>query len=133
MNMKLKEELKSLRAELGTPAFDKRLEEMNGVYTSAEDKALISESVMLMLDDIGNGLDELNEELTTLEAVKSISSMISFKYIAETYFKKSKSWFSQRLNGNTVHGRKCGFNDDELHTLRLALQDISKKIGALSI
>jgi len=133
MNENLKKELGLLKAELGTPAFDKRLEKMNGVYTSAEDKALISEHVLLMLDGIGQELDEVNEELDTLEAVKSISNMISFKYIAETYFNKSKSWFSQRLNGNMVHGRKCGFNDEELRTLRFALQDISKKLGSLSI
>ena len=129
MNENLKKELELLKAELGTPAFDERLEKMNGVYTSAEDKALISEHVLLMLD----GIDEVNEELDTLEAVKGISNMISFKYIAETYFNKSKSWFSQRLNGNMVHGKKCGFNDEELRTLRFALQDISKKIGSLSI
>lgn len=133
MNENLKKELELLKAELGTPAFDKRLEKMNGVYTSAEDKALISEHVLLMLDGIGQELDEVNEELDTLEAVKSISNMISFKYIAETYFNKSKSWFSQRLNGNMVHGRKCGFNDEELRILRFALQDISKKLGSLSI
>lgn len=133
MNENLKKELELLKAELGTPAFDKRLEKMNGVYTSAEDKALISEHVLLMLDGIGSELNEVNEELDTLEAVKSISNMISFKYIAETYFNKSKSWFSQRLNGNMVHGRKCGFNDEELRILRFALQDISKKLGSLSI
>ncbi len=133
MNEKLKKELELLKTELGTPAFDEHVEKMNGVYTSAEDKALISEYVLQMLDGIGEELNEVNDELDTLEAVKSISNMISFKYIAETYFKKSKSWFSQRLNGNMVHGKKCGFNDDELRTLRFALQDISKKIGSLSI
>lgn len=133
MNTKLRKELELLKVELGTPAFDEHLENMNGVYTSAEDKALISECVMLMLDGVGEELNEVNDELNTLEAIKSISNMISFKYIAETYFKKSKSWFSQRLNGNMVHGRKCGFNDDEMRTLRYALQDISKKIGSLSI
>jgi hypothetical protein len=133
MNENLKKELELLKAELGTPAFDEHLAKMDGVYTSAEDKALISEYVLLMMDGIGKELDEVNKELDTLEAVKSISNMISFKYIAETYFNKSKSWFSQRLNGNTVHGKKCEFNDEELRTLRFALQDISKKIGSLSI
>ena len=133
MNENLKKELELLKTELGTPAFDERLEKMNGVYTSAEEKALISQHVLLMLDGIGDELDEVNKELDALETVKSISSMISFKFIAETYFKKSKSWFSQRLNGNMVHGRKCGFNEEELRTLRFALQDISKKIGSLSI
>lgn len=133
MNENLKQELTLLKNELGTPAFDERLEKMTGVYTSDEDKALITEHVHQMLDGIGAELDEVNKELDTMEAVKSISSIISFKYIAETYFKKSKSWFSQRLNGHVVHGKPCTFSEEELATLRFALQDISKKIGSLSI
>lgn len=133
MNEMLKKELDLLKAELGTPGFDEHLEKLNGLYTSDEEKALITEYVMQMLDGVGEELNEVNDELNTLESVKSISSMISFKYISETYFKKSKSWFSQRLNGNMVHGKKCGFDDNELRTLRFALQDISKKIGSLSI
>lgn len=58
MNKNLKTELELLKAELGTPAFDERLEKMNGVYTSDEDKALISEYVLLMLNDIGKELNE---------------------------------------------------------------------------
>lgn len=133
MEKNLKQELELLRDELGTPAFDERLDRMEGVYTSEEDKKLIGEYVSLMLEDIGTGVDEVNKELETLQVVKSISDMISFKYIAETYFKKSKAWFSQRLNGNVVHGKVCRFTDEEMQTLRFALQDISKKIGSLSI
>lgn len=133
MEKNLKQELELLRKELGTPAFDERLDRMEGVYTSEEDKRLINEHVKLMLDDIGTELGEVRREVDVLKAVKGISDMISFKYIAETYFKKSKAWFSQRLNGNTVHGKVCRFTDEELQTLRFALQDISKKIGSLSI
>lgn len=129
----LKQELELLRQELGTPAFDERLDRMENVYTSDEDKKLISEYVALMMGDIDMELKEVNKEIETIRTVKSISNMISFKYIAETYFKKSKAWFSQRLNGNTVHGKVCRFTDEELQTLRFALQDISKKIGSLSI
>lgn len=129
----LKQELELLRQELGTPAFDEHLDRMENVYTSDEDKKLISEYVTLMMGDIDTELKEVNKEIETIRTVKSISNMISFKYIAETYFNKSKAWFSQRLNGNTVHGKVCRFTDEELQTLRFALQDISKKIGSLSI
>lgn len=133
MDSKLKQELEMLERELGTPAFDERLDRMEGLYTSDEDKALISEYVGRMLSGIGTELQEVNKDLDTLKAVKSISEIISFKYIAETYFKKSKAWFSQRLNGNKVHGKVCSFSEEEMATLRFALQDISKKIGSLSI
>ncbi len=129
----MKEELEQLKQELGTSAFDEHLDRMKGLYTSDADKALINEYVMQMLENIGTELHEVNKELETIQAVKSISEMISFKYIAETYFKKSKAWFSQRLNGNKVHGKVCRFSDAELDTLRFALKDISEKIGSLSI
>ena len=129
----LKQELELLRQELGTPAFDEHLDRMENVYTSDEDKKLISEYVTLMMGDIDTELKEVNKEIETIRTIKSISNLISFKYIAETYFNKSKAWFSQRLNGNTVHGKVCRFTDEELQTLRFALQDISKKIGSLSI
>ncbi len=133
MEKTLKEELEQLKQELGTSAFDEHLDRMQGLYTSDADKALINEYVMQMLENIGTELHEVNKELETIQAVKSISEMISFKYIAETYFKKSKAWFSQRLNGNKVHGKVCRFSDAELDTLRFALKDISEKIGSLSI
>ena len=133
MENNLRQELELLKQELGTPAFDEHLDRMEGYYTSEEDKALINEYVQLMLADIGNELDEVKKEAEVLKTVKSISEMISFKYIAETYFNKSKAWFSQRLNGNKVHGKVCRFSEDELQTLRYALQDISKKIGSLSL
>lgn len=133
MEKDLKQELEVLRQELGTPAFDEHLDRMEGLYTSEEDKRMINEYVKLMLEDIGSELKEVRHEVEVLKAVKGISDMISFKYIAETYFKKSKAWFSQRLNGNVVHGKTCRFNEEELATLRFALQDISKKIGSLSI
>ena len=129
----LKQELELLRQELGTPAFDEHLDRMENVYTSDEDKKLISEYVTLMMGDIDTELKEVNKEIETIRTVKSISNMISFKYIAETYFNKSKAWFSQRLNGNTVHGKVCRFTDEELQTLRFALQEKKKKIGSLSI
>ena len=133
MEKTLKEELEQLKQELGTSAFDEHLDRMKGHDTSDADKALINEYVMQMLENIGTELHEVNKELETIQAVKSISEMISFKYIAETYFKKSKAWFSQRLNGNKVHGKVCRFSDAELDTLRFALKDISEKIGSLSI
>ena len=70
MNENLKQELELLKAELGTPDFDERIKRMDGLYTSVEDKALISEYVMLMLDDIDEELHEVKKELNTLEVGK---------------------------------------------------------------
>lgn len=133
MEKDLKHELELLKQEIGTPAFDEHLDRMEGIYTSEEDKRLITECVSQILDNIGTELQDVKKEVDILKSIKSISDIISFRYISETYFKKSRSWFSQRLNENVVNGTVCRFTDEELDTLRFALQDISKKIGSLSI
>lgn len=50
--------------------------------------------------------------------------------IAERYFHRSRSWFTQRLNNNIVNGKPVSFTAEELLTLRTALKglaiDISK-------
>ena len=57
-----------------------------------------------------------------------ILDIVSITYIAETYFKKSRSWFSQRLNGHLVNGIPVAFTDNEIKTLSDALDDISIRI-----
>lgn len=77
MNNNLKQELEMLERELGTPAFDKRLDKMKGLYTSDKDKALISEYISRMLSGIGTDLQEVNKELDTLRfALQDISKKI---------------------------------------------------------
>ena len=46
-------------------------------------------------------------------------------YIAERFFGKSGSWFSQKLNHNLRNGKPCEFTDEELETLRNALHTIA--------
>ena len=73
------------------------------------------------------------KELKIKEQMESISEIISMSYIARTYFNKTKSWLSQRINGLHVNGKPATFTDDELDTLNRAFKDISKKIGAFSV
>ena len=63
MKKELKQELELLKQELGTPAFDERLDKLQGRYTSDEDKALIDDYVLQMLDNIGGELQEVDKEL----------------------------------------------------------------------
>ena len=60
--------------------------------------------------------------------LSKILEIISITYISETYFKKSRSWFSQRLNGHLVNGIPVSFTDSEIKTLSDALNDISNTI-----
>jgi len=67
------------------------------------------------------------------EKMAEISDIISMTYIAKTYFNKSKSWLSQRVNELAVNGKPVQFQPDEIDTLNYAFSDISKKIGAFRI
>lgn len=56
-------------------------------------------------------------------------------YIAERFFGKSGSWFSQKLNNNIKNGKPCEFTPEEikilsdaLHTIALELQDLADEL-----
>ena len=53
-------------------------------------------------------------------------------YIAERFFGKSGSWFSQKLNRNLKNGKPCEFTDEELEILRNALYTISIELQELA-
>lgn len=57
-----------------------------------------------------------------------ILDIVSMSYIAEKYFKKSRSWFSQRLNNHKKNGIPVSFTDGELNILSNALDDIGQRI-----
>lgn len=46
-------------------------------------------------------------------------------YIAERFFGKSGSWFSQKLNNNIKNGKPCKFTNEELKTLATAIYTIT--------
>ena len=66
-------------------------------------------------------------------AIEPVAPMLNLAYIAENYFHKSRSWFSQRLNGAIVNGKPARFSPEELRTLADALSDISRKIADVKI
>ena len=53
-------------------------------------------------------------------------------YIAERFFGKSSSWFSQKLNNHLKNGKPCEFTDDELDTLSDALHTIAIELQDLA-
>lgn len=50
---------------------------------------------------------------------------INGAYIAERFFGKSGSWFSQKLNNNITNGTPCEFTESERQTLKEALNVIA--------
>ena len=67
------------------------------------------------------------------QQLEEITEIISMTYIAKTYFNKSKSWLSQRINELPVNGKPVKFLPKEVDTLNYAFMDISKKIGTFRI
>ena len=74
-----------------------------------------------------------NRFLSIQEQLKPYKEILPISYIARTYFGKSAAWLQQRLYGYKVRGKVYSLSDKDINTLNLAIQDISKKIGSLSI
>lgn len=77
--------------------------------------------------------EALVKQTKVREQLENALPILPLSYIAEHYFKKSRQWLYQRLNGNIVNGKPAQFTDEEINTLNTALQDISKKIGSLRV
>lgn len=132
--MALKDELLTLKPLLGTDSleFYSRMKEIASTYNSEEDKKAIADFVTERLQKIDETLDVVEEKAIKLQ-LQEVAEIVSLSYLAKKYFNKSRAWLYQRLNGNTVNGKPARFTQEELQTFNNALQDISKKIGSLSI
>ena len=58
--------------------------------------------------------------------------VINGTYIAERFFGKSGSWFSQKLNKNIKNGKPCEFSPEEIKTLANALHTIAIELEDLA-
>ena len=72
-------------------------------------------------------------KLAIKEKLKDITPAISLAYISKTYFNKSENWIYQRLNGNKINGKTATFTHDEIGTLKFALNDLSQRLGSISV
>ncbi|NDV96456.1 DUF5053 domain-containing protein [Dysgonomonas sp. 521] len=114
------ERFKSITDPEELKAFEKELKEKHS-QASKEDAL---ETLTL--------IEERVDELISILKVSDITKIVSMSYIATKYFKKSRSWLHQRLNGDIVNGKPAKFTNDEKRTLKLALEDISKKMQETS-
>ena len=62
-----------------------------------------------------------------------VPEILSMSYIAKTYFGKSRTQLYQRINGNKVNGKPAYFTRSERKQLQDALQDIGKKLSAITL
>lgn len=109
---------------------DKEISALLDSMNDSDDQSLL-ESVKKDFEHIHEDLEEVRQELLR-DRMKEVLPAISVSYIARKYFGKSASWFYQRLNGNKVNGKEAAFTPNELSTLSSALNDIGKKLSAMS-
>ena len=112
--------------------------EMQAFFDSLteKDKKLITEAVDEDFSKIHQKVEDcknLSHRIEVRKRLEEVLPFISVSKFAEVYFGKSASWLHQRINGNVVHGKPCQFTKEEIDIINRALQDISKKIGSLSI
>lgn len=71
------------------------------------------------------------EELLVRKRLEEVLPMISISYLSKIYFKRSRQWFYQKLNGNLINGKPARFTAEEIETLNYALKDVSRKLAAV--
>ena len=85
-------------------------------------------------------MTEIDEKKTSDPILSKIKFMeredllrvLNGAYIAERFFGKSGSWFSQKLNNNLKNGKPCEFTNEELETLSNALHTIAIELQDLA-
>ena len=63
-------------------------------------------------------------------AFSELDGLLNITAIAEQYFNRSRSWFSQRLHGCLVQNKAMQFKESECHELAEAFRDIAMRLTA---
>jgi len=114
--------------------FNARLKKITEDAKDPRKKSALEKEFRASMDEkIGGKLELLKKEVELRKRLKDINEIVSFAYIAKKYFGKSRNWLYQRINGNTVNGKPVSLNQEQREVLANALQDISKKIGSISV
>jgi predicted thioredoxin/glutaredoxin len=137
--MKLKNELDILKKHMdehNDAEFSIQADFIRANFTSQEDEKIINNFIASALENISEKTEKLIREAGSIlirEQLKEASEIISMSYIAKKYFNKSRAWLYQKVNGNLKNGKQVKFSPAEIETFNFALQDISKKIGSITI
>jgi hypothetical protein len=67
------------------------------------------------------------------QQMEEVLPFVSLAYIAKTYFRKSRQWLYQRVNGLSVNGKPARFTPAELDTLNIALKEMGQKLASIHI
>lgn len=73
------------------------------------------------------------ENRTLKRQFGEVYEILPLAYISTTYFKRSRGWLYQRLNGYVVNGKVRSFTEREKEIFNRAIQDISEKIASVHV
>ena len=93
----------------------------------------VAASFKVWLGDVSKQVDAVKEKVLRDEMSSEMYKLLPLKYIANTYFGKSVSWLSQRLNGTKVRGKSYTLNESQKQTFNNAMLDLSKKFGSFRL
>lgn len=137
--MALKDDLKKLNeiAHSDAPDTMERYtalsDEITAKYQSPEDASEIADFLLNGYKELGQEAEEMINYVTVKQQIAPYADIIPLGYIAKKYFGKSTAWLSQRINGTKVRGKVYTLSKEDLETFNFALQDISRKLGSISI
>ena len=84
-------------------------------------------------------IEQLKDTIERIDGVlirqqmEEVLPFVSLAYIAKTYFRKSRQWLYQCVNGLSVNGKPARFTPAELDTLNIALKEMGQKLAATHI
>lgn len=100
-------------------------------------------AITLTVDEYEQGVEQFDDgmrkiieeadEMIFRAKLGDLPEALSFSYIAQKYFGKSRGWLMQKVNGNKVNGKIAVFTDEERRQFREALQDLSEKMSAIAL
>ncbi len=129
------EKIQELKKQYVNAQTDEERENINNQISelSKEDEKLFVEAMMMSVEDTVRKATDLSEKVKVREQLGDIVEVLPLSYIAKHYFKKSRSWLYQKINGYNVNGKPACFSEEERKIFNFAIQDISKKIGSVAV
>ncbi|GHT58730.1 hypothetical protein AGMMS50239_03860 [Bacteroidia bacterium] len=137
--MELKNELEKLASYFATTnegdvqRFKEQFALIRKNFTTEVDKKNIEDFFESMVAKSRQQSEKDMEYIRFRASLLENKDIIPMSFIAQHYFKKSKSWIYQRINENRVNGKSAKFSAEEINIFNFALKDISKKIGSISM
>ncbi|WP_303007117.1 DUF5053 domain-containing protein [Bacteroides congonensis] len=123
----LLQEFCSLQSSQEEAAFSKKMKSILSDKTKME-KEVFTKVFMEGAKDAIEQSESIIKEANLRLTLDNIFPAISWSYIASNYFKRSRSWLHQRINGSLVNGIPAKFTDEEKRILIKALNDLGINI-----